>query len=104
MTMSCKHVVLFSTADWNWPYWTDKQHMAVQLAVRGYHVLYVETPGIRRPRLDRNDAIWIIRRAGRALAPVREVRSNVWVLPPLTIPAAHRLPSVSRFNDWQLRG
>jgi glycosyltransferase involved in cell wall biosynthesis len=103
MTRSGKHVVLFSTADWNWPYWTNKQHMAVQLAARGYHVLYVETVGIRRPRFNSSDLIRIVRRVGRALAPIREMQASVWVLPPLTIPAGDGFGPISKFNTWQVR-
>jgi glycosyltransferase involved in cell wall biosynthesis len=103
MTGAAKPVVLFSTADWNWPYWTNKQHMAVHLAARGHPVLYVESVGIRRPTLDRRDVARIVGRVRRAIAPVVEARPNLWVLPPLTIPAGHRLPMIARFNAWQLR-
>ncbi len=49
-------VVIFSTADWFTRYWTNKQHTAAALNTRGHRVLYVETPGIRAPRLgDRRD-------------------------------------------------
>jgi glycosyltransferase involved in cell wall biosynthesis len=100
---SGQHVVLFSTADWDWPYWTNKQHMAVRLAARGCQVLYVESVGLRRPHLNRGDVGRIIGRARHALAPTREAQPNVWVLSPLTIPAAHRFALASRFNAWQLR-
>ena len=42
-------VVFVSTADWDNPYWTNKQHVAIQLAKRGYKIFYVESQGLRSP-------------------------------------------------------
>ena len=42
-------IVMFSTADWSTPYWTNKQHIASRLAARGHRLLYVETVGLRQP-------------------------------------------------------
>lgn len=96
-------VVLFSTADWFWPYWTNKQHIAARLGARGFRVLYVESPGFRRPGLNTVDLARVWRRIRRASGPIAEVQKNVWVLPPLTIPGAHRLRPVARINAWQLQ-
>ena len=35
-------IVLLSTADWDHPLWTNKQHVACALAAEGERVLYVE--------------------------------------------------------------
>lgn len=43
--------VMFSTADWDEPYWTNKQHTASLLASRGWRVLYVESVGFRSPKV-----------------------------------------------------
>jgi glycosyltransferase involved in cell wall biosynthesis len=96
-------IVLFSTADWDWPYWTNKQHIASRLGARGFRVLYVETIGLRSPGLNRGDIGRICRRLGRALGSIREVQKNVWVLPVLTIPGASHVGFVGYFNDWMLR-
>jgi glycosyltransferase involved in cell wall biosynthesis len=96
-------VVLLSTADWHWPYWTNKQHTAVHLAKRGYRVLYVETVGVRRAALNAIDFRRIISRAWRGLRGVQQVRERLFVLSPLTIPLGQRHAAVTRFNDWQLR-
>jgi glycosyltransferase involved in cell wall biosynthesis len=96
-------VVLFSTAEWFWPYWTNKQHIAARLGARGFRVLYVESIGFRRPKLNTVDLARILRRIRRAACPIAEVQSNVWVLPPLTIPGSHHLPWAERFNAWQIR-
>ena len=46
-----RDIVLVSTADWDNPFWTNKQHVAVELARQGCKVLYVESSGLRRPSL-----------------------------------------------------
>ena len=96
-------VVLFSTADWYWPYWTNKQHIAARLGARGFRVLYVESIGLRRPGANSTDLVRMWRRLRRAVSPVREVQKNVWVLSPLTIPGGHHLLPVEHFNGRQLR-
>lgn len=96
-------VVMFSTADWYWPYWTNKQHTALHLAERGYEVLYIESVGIRPPGLNAIDVRRIAKRLWRGLRPAHEVRRNVWLLSPLTIPLGHRIAAIQAFNAWQLR-
>jgi glycosyltransferase involved in cell wall biosynthesis len=96
-------IVLFSTADWFWPYWTNKQHIAARLAARGFRVLYVESIGFRRPRLNKGDFVRIWRRLWRAALPISEVQQNVWVLSPLTIPAIHHRAGVEQLVAWRLR-
>lgn len=96
--------VLFSTADWDEPYWTNKQHTARILARRGWRVLYVESPGLRSPKIaSGKDWARIWRRLWSGLrsnfiAP-REREKNVWVLSPLMFPAKHHWPVVRRFNQ-----
>lgn len=96
-------VVLFSTAEWSWPYWTNKQHIAGRLGTRGFRVLYVESIGFRRPRVNSIDLARMWRRVRRAAGPIREVQRNVWVLAPLTIPGSHHLAWVDWINTLQLR-
>lgn len=79
-------ILLFSTADWDNPFWTNKQHMACQFAKRGYRVLYVESLGLRRPTLHRRDLRRMGRRLLRLLAGAREVRPGIWRVSPLAIP------------------
>ena len=38
MTARPHDVVMLSTADWDNPFWTNKQHVAVQLAASGCRV------------------------------------------------------------------
>jgi glycosyltransferase involved in cell wall biosynthesis len=80
-------IVMLSTADWDNPFWTNKQHVAVELARRGHPILYIESVGLRRPTASARDARRIVARLKRALAGVRQVRPNIWVLSPPTIPS-----------------
>ena len=100
--------VLFSTADWDEPYWTNKQHTARVLAQSGWRVLYVESVGLRAPKVaSGRDWKRIWRRLWQGLrtnfiAP-RLRAPNVWVLSPLMIPAKHHWPLVNGFNQSLLR-
>lgn len=87
--------ILFATADWDDPYWTNKQHCAKSLAELGTKVLYVESVGLRRPKA--NSAkdwgrIWNRFFKGLASlifgAPERSL--GIYVLSPLVVPAGHR--------------
>ena len=82
-------VILISTADWSNPYWTNKQHMAVQLAQRGHKVFYLESLGHRAPSATTKDFRRIWARLKRGLAAPRKVRDNLWVWSPLVIPFHH---------------
>lgn len=55
-------VICVSTADFDAPLWTNKQHIMSRFA-RFVPVLYVESLGLRTPRLSRQDARRVIRRA-----------------------------------------
>ena len=60
-----RDILLISTADWDNPFWTNKQHVAVELARQGRRVLYVESAGLLAPR---------------------QVRPGLWVWSPPTLP------------------
>jgi glycosyltransferase involved in cell wall biosynthesis len=78
--------VVLSTADWDHPLWTNKQHVAVSLAGLGHRVVYVDSLGLRPARPGRSDLRRILRRLRRAIWPLRQVRQNLWVLSPLVLP------------------
>ena len=100
--------VLFSTADWDEPYWTNKQHTASILAGRGWRILYVESVGLRSPKVGSGrDWARLWRRLWRGvqsmvLGPPQRAQ-NVWVLSPLVVPAKHHWPLVRRLNQAMLR-
>ena len=79
-------ILIVSTADWDNPYWTNKQHVAVGLAARGHRVFYIESQGLRAPTATAKDLRRIWRRLKRGLRPPREVRPGLWVWSPLVVP------------------
>ena len=99
---SRRDVTLISTADWDHPFWTNKQHVACSMAELGHRVLYVESLGLRPPRLEAQDLRRVFNRLVRGLRPPRRVRERVWVWSPLLIPGASR-PWQQQLNRWILQ-
>lgn len=95
--------LLFATADWDTPYWTNKQHTAHHLAQAGWRVLYVESVGLRQPRMG-SSTDWgrLLKRLWRGLRGPRRVQERVWVLSPLVLPFKHHHPWVRAFNQGLL--
>lgn len=105
---AARDCVLFSTADWDEPYWTNKQHTASILAARGWRVLYVESVGFRSPKVGSGrDWARLWRRLWRGVQSLvigpPQRAENVWVLSPLMVPAGHHLPFVRALNQALLR-
>lgn len=97
---------MFSTADWDNPFWTNKQHVAKTLAENGYRVLYIESVGLRAPTATAADFTRIFRRLRKALRlPVSVIQTKqggeVRVLSPLVIPL-QRYRWVRRVNKTLL--
>ena len=98
-----KNILIFSTADWDNPFWTNKQHMAVLFAEHGYRVIYVDSLGLRRPSLHARDVKRILRRVLKSLPLPQKVRSNIWRISPLVLPF-HGHPWIKRLNTMILLG
>jgi len=96
-------IVLLSTADWDNPFWTNKQHVACEMARTGHRVLYVESLGLRRPSASAQDMGRLWRRLKRGLKRPREVRPNLWVWSPLVVPL-QRFALVRGLNQLLVRG
>lgn len=79
-------ILLLSTADWNNPIWTNKQHVAIELARLGHRVLYIDSLGLRAPSANARDISRVVRRVWRALRRPRLVRERLWVWSPLVLP------------------
>jgi glycosyltransferase involved in cell wall biosynthesis len=99
--------ILFATADWDDPYWTNKQHVAAELARQGWRVLYVESVGFRAPHAgSRRDwsRLWKRFKTGLAtlLRGARQQRENLWTLSPLAVPAKHHWPLIGWLNHTLL--
>lgn len=86
MKNSENDVVILSTADWDNPFWTNKQHVAMDFAKKGYKVFYVDSLGLRRPGVNKKDLKRIIKRCIKGVKPPRQVHPNIWVWSPILIP------------------
>jgi glycosyltransferase involved in cell wall biosynthesis len=93
-------VILFSTADWDHPFWTNKQHTAVGLAGRGFRILYVESLGLRRPSTERRDLSRLGRRLLKGMRGLRQVQERIWVYSPLAVPLHGRRWVRSSNTAW----
>ena len=82
-------IIILSTADWDHPLWTNKQHTALALAEFGHRVLYVESLGLRAPRPGHRDLNRIIRRFLQMFQLPRPVAPRVWVWSPPVWPGGH---------------
>ena len=92
-----KAVIILSSADWDNPFWTNKQHMAVQFAEHGWRVLYVDSLGLREPTLGKRDLARMGRRLLKAFPWPRQVRPGIWRASPLVLPL-HRYAWVRKLN------
>ncbi|MBI2471297.1 MAG: glycosyltransferase, partial [Planctomycetes bacterium] len=101
MTVVYHDVVMLSTADWDNPFWTNKQHVAVQLAASGYRVFYIDSLGLRRPSASAHDVRRIFNRLQKLIVGPRQVRENIWVWSPFVIPL-QRYSFIRRFNRFLL--
>jgi glycosyltransferase involved in cell wall biosynthesis len=97
-----RNILIFSTADWDNPFWTNKQHMAVLFAKRGYRVLYLDSLGLRRPTWGGRDIKRIVRRLCKSVPIARQVRPGLWHASPLALPF-HESAAARKLNAQLLR-
>ncbi|MBX5466995.1 MAG: glycosyltransferase [Firmicutes bacterium] len=95
-------IVCISSADWDAPLWTNKQHLMSRLA-ESNRILYVESLGLRTPTLAPQDRQRIKRRVKHYfLGPRKIPGKNVYVLSPLVIPY-YRTAALRALNAALLR-
>lgn len=99
--MKKKDIVLLSTAEWDNPFWTNKQYVAVELAKRGHKVFYIDSLGLRRPSVSSQDLNRIFKRVKKAFQKPKKVRDNLWVWSPILLPFQSK-PWVRKFNYFLL--
>jgi glycosyltransferase involved in cell wall biosynthesis len=95
-----RQIVCVGFADWETDLWTNQQHLMSRLA-QDNQVLFVESLGLRRPRLAGRDLTRIARRLRRGMRPPRAV-DGVHVLSPLVVPL-HGHAAVRALNRTLLR-
>lgn len=99
--MNNENFIIFSTADWDNPFWTNKQHVSLNLAKRGHKILYIESLGLRAPTIKTQDLSRIIKRIFSFFKGARKVHENIWVYSPLVIPF-HRYKIIRLINYFAL--
>ena len=68
-----KNIVLLSTAEWDNPFWTNKQHTACSLADLDCRILYIESLGLRRPSIHPRDWHRLIKRFTKAFSLPKKI-------------------------------
>lgn len=91
--------IFISTADWDNPFWTNKQHMAKILSDQGHNVVYFESLGLRGPvKESSSDRKRIINRLKKFFRGPRRINDNLVIFSPLIIPK-HDIKIVSLINN-----
>lgn len=82
-----KDILFISTADWDNPFWTNKQHVAVELEKLGHRILYIDSQGLRKPTATGRDIKRIVKRLFRGFSLPKKVEGkNIWVCSPMVLP------------------
>ncbi|WP_164684224.1 glycosyltransferase [Vibrio maerlii] len=107
MTRAETTIVLFSTADWKEPYWTNKQHTAKVLSNLGYSVIYVESIGLRAPKIGSSkDIRRILNRVYTGLQSLvcgaDKQSDKLVVLSPLVLPNPKNYQLIKKLNSFIL--
>jgi glycosyltransferase involved in cell wall biosynthesis len=95
-----RDIVCLGFGEWDAELWTNQQHLMARLGRRN-RVLFVESLGLRKPRLAGRDLRRMARRVERAAAGPRSV-DGLHVLSPLVIPI-HGRPRIRALNARLLR-
>lgn len=78
--------IIISTADWDNPFWTNKQHIAKTLGDMGHRVLYIDSLGMRTPTATPADFKRIFQRLHKLFCGIKHVENNIWIMSPFSIP------------------
>jgi len=100
VTLAGRDIVCLGFGEWDAELWTNQQHLMARLAQRN-RVLFLESLGLRQPRLAGRDLRRMARRVERAAAGPRAV-DGLHVLSPLVIPI-HGRPRIRTLNAKLLR-
>jgi glycosyltransferase involved in cell wall biosynthesis len=95
VTLEGRDIVCLGFGEWDAELWTNQQHLMSRLARRN-RVLFLESLGLRQPRLAGRDLRRMARRVERAAAGPRAV-DGLHVLSPLVIPI-HGRPRIRTLN------
>lgn len=97
-----RSIVCVGFNDWDNDVWTNQQHLMARLAQRGSDVLFVESLGLRRPKLGSGRDLGRLTRRLRTGLRAPRRRDRVTVMSPLVLPL-HGNRAVRAFNAALLR-
>jgi glycosyltransferase involved in cell wall biosynthesis len=100
MSLEGRDIVCLGFGEWDAELWTNQQHLMARLGRRN-RVLFLESLGLRQPRLAGRDLRRMARRVERAATGPRAV-DGLHVLSPLVIPI-HGRPRIRALNARLLR-
>jgi glycosyltransferase involved in cell wall biosynthesis len=100
MSLTGRDIVCLGFGEWDAELWTNQQHLMSRLAERN-RVLFLESLGLRQPRLAGTDLRRMARRAGRAVSGARAV-DGLHVQSPLVVPL-HGRSRIRTLNARLLR-
>jgi glycosyltransferase involved in cell wall biosynthesis len=100
MSLDGRDIVCLGFGEWDADLWTNQQHLMSRLAKRN-RVLFLESLGLRQPRLAGSDLRRMARRARRAVSGARAV-DGLHVQSPLVVPL-HGRPRIRTLNARLLR-
>ena len=95
-----RNVIIISTADWDNPFWTNKQHVAKTLSELGHKVVYFDSLGLRNPSKESSkDLKRIVSRLMSFFRGPRRINQNLLVFSPLVIPK-HSNKLIAKLNNF----
>lgn len=94
-------IAVLSTADWERPVWTNKQHLAARLA-RTTDVTFINSTGLRWPQFTPSDVRRIRERVFSRVADGHTTPPRLTVIRPGTLPMSDN-PAIRLFNAVRLR-
>ncbi|HID56523.1 TPA: glycosyltransferase family 1 protein, partial [Candidatus Poribacteria bacterium] len=93
-----RDIIIVSSDDWGIGLKTSKYHLATKMALFNNRVLFVESTGLRSPKLSRFDLRRITGKFKGMMSKLRWVQPNIFLLTPPAIPL-HRFRPIRALNS-----
>jgi glycosyltransferase involved in cell wall biosynthesis len=95
-----KNIIFFSADDWGCGLMTSKTHIADLLSEEN-NLLYINSIGLRQPKISSQDAKKIFRKLGSFFKGLDKVKDRMWVFTPIIVPF-HKYRFVQKINKFLL--
>jgi len=93
-----RDIIIVSSDDWGIGLKTSKYHLATKMAKFNNRILFVESTGLRSPKLSKFDLKRITGKFRGMVSRLRQVQPNIFILTPPAIPL-HRFRPIGMFNS-----